>query len=129
MSEQVLYESHPSMFRNKPVGFILALILCAVGVGLVIFLVWWLRCIGTKLTITNERSSLRRGVLSKSVVEVWHQDVRNVQLYQSFTQRIFKVGTLGISSAGQGGVEIEVSGIPDPDLVKQLIDQNRRAAA
>ena len=129
MTEEVLYEANPSMFRNRPIGFILAAILCLVGVGVIIFLVWWLKCIGTKLTVTNERTSLRRGVLSKSLVEVWHRDVRNVQLYQTFGQRVFGVGQLGISSAGQGGVEIEVSGIPDPDKVKQLIDDRRRAAA
>ena len=129
MSEKVLYESHPSMFRNHPVGFVMALLLCLVGVGLIIFLIWWIRCIGTTLTITEERTSLRRGVLSKSIVEVWHQDVRNVQLYQSFLQRVFKVGEIGVSSAGQSGVEIQVSGIPDPERVKQLIDQNRRVGA
>lgn len=127
MSEQTLYEAHPSMFRNHPVGFILTLVLSLVGVGLFIFFFWWLDSIGTTLTVTDERVTLRKGILSKSLVEVWHRDVRNVQLYQSFGQRIFGVGKLGISSAGQGGIEIEVAGIPDPERVKELIDQHRRA--
>jgi uncharacterized membrane protein YdbT with pleckstrin-like domain len=66
--------------------------------------------------------------LSKSVTEVWHQDIRNVQLNQSFFQRIFDVGSIGISSAGQSGLEISVTGMPNPDQVKALIDGHRRRA-
>jgi uncharacterized membrane protein YdbT with pleckstrin-like domain len=121
--EQTLYSESPSMFRNNPIGFILTLLLCVVGVGLVVLLVWWLKNKGTVLTVTNERTILRRGLLSKSLNEVWHQDVRNVKLSQSFWQRIFGTGTLEISSAGQADVEIKVTGIPDPDDVKSVIDR------
>ena len=124
--EVTLYDENPSMFRNRPVEFIVTVILCAVLVGFVIFLVWWLRCKGTQLTITTDRTRLRKGILSKSITEVWHQDVRNVQLNQTFFQRLLGVGSLGISSAGQAGLEISVSGIPDPEQVKDLIDQHRR---
>lgn len=125
-SEKVLYESHPSMFRNQPVWFVITVLLSLIGVGLVIFAIWFLKCKGTTLTVTEDRTRLRRGLLSKSITEVWHQDIRNVQLDQTFFQRIFDVGSLGISSAGQGGLEIFVSGIPQPDHVKELIDQYRR---
>lgn len=123
--EVIYYEENPSMFRNQPIGFVLTCILSLVGVGLIIFLVWWLKCKGTTLTVTSDRTRLRKGILSKSVTEVWHQDIRNVQLHQTFFQRIFDVGTLGISSSGQSGLEISVSGIPDPDGVKELIDKHR----
>ena len=124
--EVTLYDENPSMFRNRPVEFIITALLCIIGVGLVIFLIWWLRSKGTQLTITSDRTRLRKGILSKSITEVWHQDVRNVQLNQTFFQRMLGVGSLGISSAGQAGLEISVSGIPDPEQVKELIDQHRR---
>ena len=123
--EVTLYEEHPSMFRNRPVEFVLTGLLCLILIGLVMYLLWWLRCKATLLTVTNQRTRLRRGILSKSVTEVWHQDVRNVQLNQSFFQRVFNVGALGISSSGQSGIEISVSGLPEPERVKQLIDQHR----
>ena len=125
ISEQILYQSHPSMFRNQPIWFVVTVILCLVGVGLIIFAVWFIQCKATTLTVTEDRTRLRRGLLSKSITEVWQQDIRNVQLYQTFFQRIFDVGSIGISSAGQGGLEIEVSGIPQPDHVKELIDRHR----
>lgn len=128
MSSEKLYEEHPSMFRNHPVGFVITLLLCLAGVGLIIFFFWWLDSIGTTLTVTKDGVTLRKGVFSKSLVEVWHRDVRNVQLHQTLGQRIFGVGRLGISSAGQGDIEIQVSGIPDPERVKKIIDTYRRDA-
>lgn len=124
--EETYYEEHPSMFRNRPIEFIVTCLLCLVLVGIVMFFFWWLKCKGTTLTVTSDRTRLRKGILSKSITEVWHQDVRNVQLNQSFWQRILGVGTIGVSSAGQSGLEISVAGIPDPDRVKELIDRHRR---
>lgn len=127
MEEKKLYESHPSMFRNNPIGFILCIILIAAfGLGLLILLIWWLKVLATTLTITSERATLRKGILSKHTNDVYHTDVRNVQISQSLFQRMFGVGTIGISSAGQAGVEIAVQGIPEPQKVKEIIDQHRR---
>jgi uncharacterized membrane protein YdbT with pleckstrin-like domain len=123
--EQILYESHPAMFRSHPVGFILCLILCVVGVGLVILLFWGLSCSGTTLTVTDKRVILRKGLLSKFVNEVMNADVRNIQVSQTFLQRLLGVGKIGISTAAQSGIEIEVVGIPCPDQVRELIDAHR----
>jgi uncharacterized membrane protein YdbT with pleckstrin-like domain len=126
MEETILYHSHPAMFKNRPFAFILCLILSLVGVGLIIFLVWWIKTRGTELTVTNERVSLRKGILSKFTNDVYLTDIRNVQIYQSFGQRIFGVGSVAISSAGNEGIEIEVKGVPDPDKIKTIIDTHRR---
>ncbi len=123
--EKVIYVASPSMFRNHPFAFSLTILLSLVGVGLPILLVWWIRSKSTELTVTDKRTRLHRGWLSRSITEVWHRDVRNVQLHQSFTQRIFDVGKIGISSAGQGGIEIEVSGMRGPDRIKGIIDEYR----
>jgi len=123
--EKVLYESHPSMFRNHPIYFSLCCILSIVIVGLIMLLIWWLQTLATTLIITGEKTILRKGILSKYTNEVFHENVRNVQVRQSFLQRVFNVGYVGISSAGQAGMEIEVNGIPDPDEVKRLISEHR----
>lgn len=123
--EQVLYEANPAMFGNHPIGFVLSVILCLVGVGLIILLVWYIRSKGTTLTITNEQTTLRKGILSKFTNDVFHENVRNIIVRQTFFQRLFGVGYIGISSAGQSGIEIEVNGIPDPDRIKEIIDDCR----
>ncbi len=123
--ERVLYEASPAMFRNRPVSFILCCILSLAGVGLIILGIWYLKTRATTLTITNEQTTLRRGLLSKYTNDVFHSNVRNIIVRQSFFQRIMGVGYVGISSSGQSGIEIEVNGIPDPERVKQIIDDCR----
>jgi len=126
MDNQTLYESHPSMFRNHPFGFILCLLLVAAfGLGLLIFLYWRIKCSGITLVVTDKRTTLRTGILSKSITEVYHSDVRSIQVSQSLFQRILGVGSIGISSAGQSGIEIAADGIPDPNRVRELIDAHR----
>ncbi len=126
MEEITFYENHPAMFRSHPVGFILCLALCLVGIGLVIFLFWWLQALGTRLTVTTERTILRQGILSKHINEVYHSDIRNVRISQSFLQRIFDVGTISIASAGSGEAEIVVTGMREPAKIKAILDQGRR---
>lgn len=127
-NEETLYVASPSMFRNHPLGFVVSVILCPVVIGIVIFVIWYLRARSTELTVTNLRTRLHEGWLSRSITEVWHRDIRNVQLTQTVAQRIFGTGRIGISSSGQSGIEIDVSGLRDPDQIKALIDKYRGAA-
>ena len=123
--EQVLIEAHPAMFRNRPIVFVILAIFAVVSVGFgVIFLaIWWLRCRATTLIVTNVRTTIREGILSKSTNEVRHKDARNIKVSQSLGQRIFGVGTLQVSSAGQSDIEIVFAGLPDPQKVAGLIRQ------
>lgn len=119
------YESNPVMFTSHPLGFIAALVLCLAIVGFVILLVWWLRSKCTTLILTDRRTILRKGLLSRSSSEVYHRDVRNIQVRQSFFQRLMGVGAVAISSAGQSGVEIEVANMPDPYTIESIINRHR----
>jgi membrane protein YdbS with pleckstrin-like domain len=125
--ETVQYEQHPSMFRNNPIGYILSLLMIVIGVGLLILIIWKLKCMGTTLTVTSQKTTLRTGLISKHTNEVFHSDVKNVQVSQRPLQRIFGVGTVRVSSAGQSDVEIEVSGIRQPAKVRDIINKYRDA--
>jgi hypothetical protein len=113
-SEETLLEINPAMFRNHPIGFILSVILiAAAGAGLVILAIWWLTTKAATLTVSNKRTIQRT------------RDVRNIEIDQSVFQRMFGVGSIGIASAGQSGIEIQFAGVRDPDGVKALIDRYR----
>lgn len=118
---------HPVMFRSQPIGFCLAVALTPVGIGLLILLAWWLTCRCTTLTVTTERTIERTGILSRNTNEVRHADVRNVQVTQAFFQRMFGVGNIGISSAGQADVEIVVAGIRNPQEIADLIRKGQQS--
>lgn len=123
--ESVLYSEHPSMFRSQPISFLILCLLIPLVIGAIGLFFWWLKAIGTTLTITNRRTTLRKGILSKEESEVLHCNVRNVVLKQTMFQRMMGTGYLAISSSGQSDLEIEVHGIPLPSKAKKLIDQNR----
>jgi len=86
---------------------------------------WWVERLGEVLEITNKRTIARHGLLSRSTSEVVHDNIRNVQVDQSFWQRIWGVGKLGISSSGQDGIEIEMNHLRQPDKIRRVIDLYR----
>lgn len=112
------------MFKNNPVGFILLVILFPLGI--IVLPIWWLTCQCTRLTVTECRSVLRSGILSKHTNEVRHHDVRNIKVRQNIFQRLFGVGDIGISTAGQADIEIVVSGLPNPQAIAKAIRDRQR---
>ncbi len=140
----------PWLWRGPPIGATLLLILpmiglvalpiagfwalpisfaVAGGIALVcwfMLFVWWMRfSLAQSLWISNKRVVERRGLLSRSLNEVLHDHVRNIQVKQSFVQRVFGIGSVGISSAGQDGIEIFMKNLPNPDDIKRTIDLYR----
>jgi uncharacterized membrane protein YdbT with pleckstrin-like domain len=127
MPEMILYKDHPAMFRNRPVLFLVCCALIPFGIGIVVLLAWWIRCLATSLVITESRVTLRKGLLSKATNDVLITDIRNVKVSQSFLQRIFGVGAVAVSTSGQSDMEIEVHGVPAPDRIKSIINDRRTA--
>ena len=119
MSE-VLYSSNPSMFKNNPIGFLFAILLIPVGVGLLILLIWHLQNKSSKLSITKGQILFEKGLLSKERSEISISRIRATRLKQSFFDRIFDVGTIEIFTSGDQP-EIVAKGMPDPDLILSII--------
>ncbi len=145
--ERLVLKVRPAMLRSRPPWAALVLLLLILGVGGVIYagfirprndllavsviaaligaavlLVWKVLSLTASLEVTNKRSIATRGLLSRATSEVLHEDIRNVQITQSFWQRVWRVGRIGISSAGQEEVEIIVDNVPSPDRIRRLID-------
>ena len=100
--------------------------LLAIGGGFWWF-AWWFRsskCI--KLSISNKRSVRHDGFIRRDTTEVLHDHVRSVDIRQTLLQRIFNVGYIGVDTAGQDGIEIEIDDIPRPYQVKEVIDRYRQ---
>ena len=144
---------HPAMFRAHPARYLLLVLVFVGGVtalltGLVQaerygwlrypglaatlggagwWLWWWFfSTVCIKLEITNKRSIRQEGFIRRTTTEVLHDHVRSVDIAQGFVQRVFNVGYIGIDSAGQDGIEIEIRDIPRPYDVKAIIDRYRR---
>ncbi|GGA33758.1 PH domain-containing protein [Okeania sp. KiyG1] len=117
---------NPSMWRSNPLLFIAYLCLILLfGIGLIFLLVWWIKSKNTTLIVTDKRTILQQGLLSRYTNEVMHAHIRNIQVQQSMMERLFNTGTIKIASAGTGDIEIIVSGIPAPNRIKEVIDHYR----
>lgn len=137
-------------FRSRPVRSLLAWALLVVGVagmawvgvkglnpwwyaaagpaaaiGAVFLAWWWIDRYSACMVITTKRTVMHNGFFSRSTSEVVHDNIRNLQVDQSFWQRIWRVGRLGISSSGQDGIEIQVNHLPGPDRLRVIIDLYR----
>ncbi len=114
------YAEHPAMFRNNPLGFILAIILVPVAIGILILMFWYLKCKSTKLEINGNEVILEKGLLSKERTELSVSGIRTVKINQSFFNRLFKVGTVSIFTAGDNP-EIQAAGMPRPEVFRELV--------
>lgn len=128
-NKAIAFTGHPKMLRNEPGLFLLWVLLIPIGIGLVGLIIWWLSCLYTTLTVTNQRTILRKGILSKRNNELYHADVRNIRVNQDFVDRILGVGELQISSAGQSDIEIQVKGMLKPQKIADIIRAYRRKMA
>lgn len=96
----------------------LLVIACVIGY-------WMLLSRNTTLTVTEDRTIYQEGVIARERSEVQHNDVRNIQLYQSFMQRLLKVGGVGISSSGQDELEIVATRMSHPEQIIDYIRKNQ----
>lgn len=149
--EETIRIVRPTMFRAHPFGFLLLSIVLIgglIGAGVLLmqdrawlamlsavpaavaavwFIVWWIKTHWwVRLTITNKRTIRQEGIIRRHTSEVLHDHVRNIEIRQNVINRLTHVGYIGISSAGQDDVEIEVKNFPDPYQVKKIIDQYRK---
>lgn len=139
----------PAMFRARPITFTLLLVVliggtigtgwlysagnsagaggsAAAAVVAIGVLTWW-RLIKrtTFLRITTKRTIESVGLFSKSTSEILHKDIRNFTVTQTFWERIWWVGTIGIDSAAVDTQEIRMNNVPKPSEVHRVIDLYR----
>ncbi len=122
---KALYEEHPVMFKNNPLGFIVTLLLVPVfGLGLIIFLIWHLKNKASKLVVTENDILYEEGLLSKHRVEISIGSVRTVRVKQSFFDRIFGTGAIALYTAGDTP-EIVAKGMPEPNRIREIIKSRK----
>lgn len=146
MDEKTLFSAHPAMFKYKPLSFSFCKLVAIAGLvlpfviedfswvmggilfasGALCLLIWWINTLLITLTITEKRTIFQKGFFSRHINEVFHSNIRNIEIEQSLIQRMFNVGTLRIASAAHSGFEIEISGIKNPLMLKDMINKYRR---
>jgi hypothetical protein len=145
----------PAMFRARPGRFlVLSIVLIGGAIGAVFFtagggaaganvppaaacgaagvlaffclLIWKIHTLGESLQITTKRTIDKHGLFSKDTSDVLHTDIKNIQIKQSFLDRVWNVGQIALSSSAENEEEIVIKNIPDPEKVRQIIDLYRQ---
>jgi uncharacterized membrane protein YdbT with pleckstrin-like domain len=140
--ETVLFEGRPSwrailgfyvvgVLVAAAVGAVVGLIASA-GTGIAVFaalvalvvLAGYLRRLGTRYAISNERLWIQRGLLARHTQETRLTRVQNVNTDQSVFQRMLRVGTVDFDTAGTDAPEADFAfrGVGDPAGVARTVD-------
>lgn len=78
-----------------------------------------------KFIISSEQIESRHGIISKEIKTVRLQDLHNINVTQSASQRFLGTGDVEFSGANDSGVEVVFYGVPKPmDLQTKI--QNAR---
>ena len=101
------------------------LLLVAYGLGLII-IIWALLDRRSKVfTVTTRRVMAKSGIMSRSTQEVTMKDIRSINFRQDIFDRIYGLGTVQIGSAGTGDIDVQFSGIPNAQRVKDIISRHK----
>ena len=144
---EFVYDNHPSMFRNHPVGYLALLLMILVPIvallvfrdqiremgefppvallvltviGLATLAYWFLQTRATRLRITGDLVHLEEGLLNKTHVDLSIHQIRAVRVQQKVTDRMLGVGTIEIYTTGDNP-EFTVPGMPKPHSVREYV--------
>jgi uncharacterized membrane protein YdbT with pleckstrin-like domain len=144
--ETLLFEGRPSW--RSILGFYIVGWLLAVAIGvivkfadktstgvivgivgvLLVLLVGFLKRVGTRYAITDQRLHIRQGIVARRVQETRLDRVQNVNTNHSVFERLLQVGTVDFDTAGSDDYEFSFVGVADPQEVVQAVHRAQRQA-
>lgn len=97
-----------------------------VGLAALVIVAGFLYRMTTTYTITNERLTIRRGLLSRHVQQTRVERVQNVNTDQSLLDRLLRVGKVDFDTAGTDDADFTFRGVASPDRVVRAVDEAHR---
>lgn len=148
--EHVIFDGHPSWrgtlsfyargLLGAGVGAGVAALVTAIGAGFsaaatiavfavlaaLVVLLGFLWRMTTTYTITNQRLTIRRGLLSRHLQQTRVERVQNVNVDQSLVDRLVRVGQVDFDTAGSDDADFAFRGVANPDAVVRAVDEAHR---
>lgn len=125
--ERVIYTGHVSLWSLAPLIFFGFVGLPFFGLGLVLWIVAFIRYKTTELAFTNKRVIAKFGFISRQTVELNINKVESIQVNQGILGRIFNFGTLIVS--GAGNPQAPILGISDPMAFRRAFMESQDQAS
>ena len=110
--EKIIYTGNVSLWSLAPLIVLGFLLIAAFGLGLIFWIVAFIRYKTTELAFTNKRVIAKFGFISRQTIELNTTKVESIQVNQGILGRIFDYGTLVVS--GAGNPQAPIPGISNP---------------
>lgn len=110
--EKIIYTGNVSLWSLAPLIILGFVLLFVFGIGLIFWLIAYIRYKTTELAFTNKRIIAKFGFISRNTVELNITKVESIQVNQGILGRIFNFGTLIVS--GAGNPQAPIPGISNP---------------
>jgi len=120
--EEVVWADTPHEYSLVP-ALAIGLPLCLVLVGIPIVASAVLQHRNTNYVVTTDALYAKTGVLSRNVQRIEFGKVQDTSYQQSVLGTRFGYGTVDLSTAGGGGVEMQFRNIAEPREVQSLINE------
>jgi uncharacterized membrane protein YdbT with pleckstrin-like domain len=82
----------------------------------------------TTYTITSERLTIQRGLLSHELHETRLERVQNVNTRQSMVERLLRVGTVDFDTAGGADYDFAFRGVAEPKQIVRTVHEALKKA-
>jgi uncharacterized membrane protein YdbT with pleckstrin-like domain len=124
--EKVIYTGRISLWSLAPLIVLGLSTVPFLGLGLIFWIMAFIRYKTTELAITNKRVIAKFGFISRQTIELNISKVESIQVNQGILGRIFNYGTLVIS--GAGNPQAPIPGISDPMSFRRAFMESQDAA-
>lgn len=125
--EKLIYAGHVSLWSLAPLIFFGLIGLSIFGLGLILWIMAFIRYKTTELAFTNKRVIAKFGFISRQTIELNISKVESIQVNQGVLGRIFNFGTLIIS--GAGNPQAPIPGISNPMAFRRAFMESQDQAA
>lgn len=92
------------------------------GIGLIFFLLAFLRVKSTEYFITSHRIYTKYGLIGRRVFEIKNEWITGVMVRQGFISRMLNYGDLVYSTPGQYAGSVVMLGISDPMHIRTIVE-------
>lgn len=124
--EKVTYTGNISLWSLAPLILIGFLLLSLYGLGLIFWMVAFIRYKTTELVVTNKRVIAKFGFISRQTIEINISKIESIQVNQGILGRIFNYGSLVIS--GAGNPQAPIPGISNPMNFRRVFMETQEQA-
>jgi uncharacterized membrane protein YdbT with pleckstrin-like domain len=129
MNEKTTFKGSPSQLLNFGFYILCFLLLFIYGLGLLLFLIRFLKTRYTKFEITDERIIEQIGVFSRTTDETELYRVKDIRLEEPFLLRIFSLSNIIIMTSDKTSPLITIKGVKNgkkiTDYLRSKVEKRR----